>query len=361
MSLVHTARSFARGEYEADFESRVHDIAAGVSTDRLSRMELQLLPVVASALAAVLPDHPATSIAEGAKRRAAAEAMLAENAASIAASALSDHGLMVAPVKGLALNTRYEALGWRRPMGDADLLSLQDASWDEIRDAVTSVGFQPGPISNHAHNYDLPDGRRADIHRFVSPANSFPAAMVGVIPDLLETGTTSSPMRELMPEFHMAHAIEHAMRWNPIPPARSISDIAAIQESSSVLDWPVVHRLLRQWCADRTGLALINALVERELLPETAIDRDPVHLPISDRWLQNLATSDPRESWIGQPVSYFGLIPWRLNRHDSSFSYREYLRALWNLGDGESLTSGTWIRISRRRRYGRNLPQYTQE
>lgn len=361
MSLVHTARSFARGEYEADFESRVHDIAAGVSTDRLSRMELQLLPVVASALAAVLPDHPATSIAAGAKRRAAAEAMLAEDAAGIAASALADHGLTVAPLKGLALSSAYESLTWRRPMGDADLLIIEQVSWEDIDSTLTSSGFRRAPRHFHARNYALPDGRQVDLHRFVSTPNAFTGALSQALSSLVESPSVGSPLRVLTAEFHMAHAIEHAMRWNPILPARSISDIAAIQESTRSLDWEIVHALLRDWTAALNGRALIAGLVEADILSECAIELHPVATPLSDQWIQYLAPMDPRTSWFGYSASYFALIPWRLWRHGEDFSYREYLRSLWSLHESESLARATGNRIAMRLRYGRNFPTYSHE
>lgn len=361
IAMVRAAVMHSRGKHDDGLQQETNRLADGVSTDRLSRTELQLLPVLASSFIDLVPDHPATPIAEGAKRRAAAEALLSQSAATSAASALADHGLTVAPLKGLALSGTYESLNWRRPMGDADLLILEQASWADVDAALTSHDFRRAPGSHHARNYDLPDGRRVDVHRFVSTPNAFPRALRQAIPALVERLSVAVPFRQLAAEFHMAHAIEHAMRWNPIPPARSISDIAAIQESTPNLDWLIVHRLLTEWCAAINGRALVTVLVEAEILPTRAIDRQPLHTSPSDRWIQRLAPRDPRTSWVGQSATYFGLIPWRLWRNVEGFSYREYLRSLWSLHEGQSLAHAAGTRVSRRLRYGRNLPQYIHE
>lgn len=361
ISMVQLALAHAQSNEPHDFAARIQLLADGVSTDRLSRTELQLLPVVASALASALPHHPATPVAEGAKRRAAAEALLAGSAAVAAARALGHQGLTVAPLKGTALSDRYEALNWRRPMGDADILVLEDASWEDIDRALVTEGFTRAPGSYHARNYDLPDGRRVDIHRFVSTPNSFPQALHPCIAGLVTTEIDSSGFRHLAPEFHMAHAIEHAMRWNPIPPARSISDIAAIQASVPSLDWTCVHDLLHEWCAGINGIALVDVLVRGDVLPADAAKANAAPISVTDLWIQRLAPVDPRESWLSQSLTYFGLVPWRLHRNSKSFDYAQYLRALWSLEEGETLTSAATARVSRRLRYGRNLPQYIHD
>jgi len=333
-------------------------LADGVSQDRLTRTELQLLPVLATALERVVPEHPATGIAMGAKRRAAAEALLAQTVARQAAEALATEGLSVAPLKGIALEGHYAHIGWRRPMGDADLLVLNAATWEEIEHAAVQAGFARGPGSVHARNFDLPDGRRVDIHRFVSTPNAFPSSLAEVTPLARSSDTDHSHWKQLPGEFHMAHAIEHAMRWSPIAPARSISDIAVLQRTGHELDWCQVHGLLMSWAADLNGSALINTLVRAGILPTHAGSKNRNGTKRGAKLLQAFVTSDPRASWTRQPTTYFALIPWRLRRRDPQFSYRDYLRSIWSMDPDDSMFEAIMTRLRSRRRHGRALPQY---
>jgi hypothetical protein len=359
--MVTLALEALRPQQSLSWETAMVDLANSLSQDRLTRTELQLLPVLATALAQILPHHPATSLALGAKRRAAAEAMLAHSAAGEAAQALARNHLSVAPLKGIALDGAYARFGWRRPMGDADLLVVDPPSWAELETVLKHAGFTTGPGSVHARNFDLPDGRRVDIHRYLSVPNAFPGALSQALP-LLYTPDLNDPHYQQLPsEFHMAHAIEHAMRWNPIPPARSITDIAVLQISAPDLDWHLVHQLLLSWAADRNGCALINALVDSGILPTHAKQTSLQSKDLTAIWLQALVTADPRRSWARQLAAYLALVPLRLKKNDEHFTYRDYLRNLWNLDPKETMFGAVQSRLQNRLHYGRNLPQYIHE
>ena len=362
IALVKLASDELRGQISESWISRLRELADGISHDRLTRIELQLLPILATALDKHFPDHPATALALGAKRRAAAEALLARTAARTAAEALAAHGLSTTYLKGLALAPTYEQLGWRRPMGDADLLILDPTSWTEVDFTLRGSGFTlVTPYAVHARNFDLPDGRRVDIHRFISTPNAFPAALQRVRA-LISTADQAGRLgKTLPPEVHMAHAIEHAMRWSPIVPARSISDIVALQEANIGLDWKLVHDLLVYWAADRNGQALLARLVEADLIPTSATRVYDRRDRSEDRWLQAWSTTDPRRTWIKQPVVYFGLLPRRLARKDPGFKYSEYLRNLWSLDAHDPIAPAVASRVRRRLIRGRKLTQYNLE
>ena len=360
IALVTLALQFAKG-LNSDFDfQRLKEVANSISHDRLSRVELQLLPILASALDEVLPNHPANALALGAKRRAAAEALLADSAARIAAESLRAQGLPSVRLKGLALVGDYEAMGWRRPMGDADLLIVEPTSWKVVEETLIKVGFNPAPGSVHARNFDLPNGRRVDIHRFISTPNAYPVSLQRLIPLVVASNTSSRQESELPAEVHMAHAIEHAMRWNPILPARSISDIAVIQHTSPNVDWQVVHDLLCEWAANRNGRAFLAVLARAGIVPMQAVSTQSGRAE-EDVWLQTWATADPRRSWIKQSITFFGLVPRRLSRKDPDFVYSNYLRGLWSLRPEESISAAITHRIKQRVTYRRNLPQYIHE
>jgi len=362
IALVSLALDELRGEITETWIRRLHEVADGISRDRLTRVELQLLPILATALNNHFSDHPATALALGTKRRAAAETLIAETAARAAAEALEAHGLSTAPLKGLALAETYEQLGWRRPMGDADLLILDPTSWSEVEASLRDSGFALAtPYAVHARNFDLPDGRRVDVHRFISTPNAFPDALQG-LRVLASTADQAGRLgKALPPEVHMAHAIEHAMRWSPIVPARSISDIVALQQANVGLDWKLVHELLVHWSADRNGHALLARLVEAVLIPSNATWACHRRDRSEDRWLQAWSTTDPRRTWIKQPVVFFGLIPRRLARKDTDFKYSEYLRNLWSLDAQDSIAPAVASRVRRRLISGRKLTQYNFE
>jgi len=361
IALVSLALGELRGDTSDSWRERLRSVADSVSQDRLTRVELQLLPVLATALDRNLPDHPATALALGAKRRAAAEALLAKTAALTAANALHERGLPTAPLKGLALAETYEALGWRRPMGDADLLVVAPTSWETVEDTLVNAGFLPAPGSVHARNFDLPDGRRVDVHRFISTPNAYPEATQRLMEYVSSNPTSTWKGCELPAEVHMAHAIEHAMRWNPIIPARSVSDIAAIQCMYTDLDWMSVHFLLIDWGANRNGRALLAVLANAGIIPAGAVRESAINHEEEDVLLQTWATADPRQSWIKQSVTYFGLVPRRLSRKNPDFNYGDYLRGLWSLGPTDSISAAITSRVKRRLAHGRNLPQYIHE
>lgn len=359
--MVKLAVEHLHGEHTSLWIQQLEQVAEGVSRDRLTRTELQLLPVLASALDEALPDHPATSIALGTKRRAAAEGLLARSAATHATDALNVHGIPVAPLKGLALEASYAELGWRRPMGDADLLILASIPWSVIVDALHKAGFTQGPRTTHARNFDLPDSRRVDVHQYMSPPNAYPDAVETAIMASTFSDPDEPLNAQLSPEFHVAHAIEHAMRWNPIPPARSISDIAVLQQTSPNLDWALVHRLLVTFGADRSGFALLTSLERAGIVSRDAVPSAQWKHHSSDGWLQAWSTADPRKTWLAQPIVFVGLIPWRLRRHNRQFSYRAYLRDLWGLAETDSIPAAIWQRMKSRLAHGRNRPEFNHE
>lgn len=264
----------------------LRQVADAVSLDGLTRTELQLLPILAGSLAQRLPDHPATRIAQGAKRRAAAEGLMAESGARDALDALSEGGLSAAALKGLALAPRYAALGWRRPMGDADVLLTRDAPWADLEGLLGTRGFEPGPGTLHAHNFDLPDGRRVDVHRWLSVDTAFPAAIADTRSRLIHRPDGALGGWELPAEIHMAHTIEHAMRWNPIPPARSVADVAALALTSPDLSWVDVWSVLESWGKADNARVFVERLAAVEVVPETALRQPTRATRPLDRWCQ---------------------------------------------------------------------------
>jgi DNA-binding transcriptional MocR family regulator len=361
ISMVKLALEGMGTERDHSWETAMLDLAGSLSLDRLTRTELQLLPVLATALAQILPHHPSTTVALGAKRRAATEALLAQSAARTAAQALARSHLSVVPLKGIALDGLYADFGWRRPMGDADLMVVDSPSWEKLTAILKQAGFTAGPISVHARNFDLPDGRRVDIHRYVSTPNAFPKALSQVLPLLYSPDPNDPYSKQLPLEFHMAHAIEHGMRWNPIPPARSISDIAVIQLTAPDLNWHIVHQLLLSWAADQNGSALIDVLVAAGILPTHAKQAREQTKDLVDIWLQAMMTADPRRSWIRQFAAYHALVPLRLRMNDKQFMYQGYLRSVWSLDPKESLLEAARSRLRMRLHHGRNLPQYMHD
>jgi len=69
IALVSLAFDELRGEITETWMRRLREVADGISHDRLTRIELQLLPILATALDNHFPDHPATALALGAKRK----------------------------------------------------------------------------------------------------------------------------------------------------------------------------------------------------------------------------------------------------------------------------------------------------
>lgn len=338
----------------------LRQVADTVSLDGLTRTELQLLPILAGSFQRWLPDHAATRIAQGAKRRAAAEGLMAESAARAALDALSEGGISAAALKGLALSPRYATLGWRRPMGDADLLLTRDAPWSELEGLLKAHGFAPGPGTLHAHNFDLPDGRRVDVHRWLSIDTAFPAAIAGTRACLIRRPDGALSGWELPVEIHMAHTIEHAMRWNPIPPARSVADVAALALTSPELSWVDVWSVLESWGKADNARVFVERLAAAEVVPKTALREPTRETRTLDRWCQALDTLDPRESFASGAGRHLVVMPLRLRQRGSHLTYREYLRNLWEVDPRESLTRVAWGKALRKIRYGRDLPEFAE-
>jgi len=126
-------------------------------------------------------------------------------------------GLRVLPLKGVALaESAYDSVA-ERPMGDVDILALDD--WKASVQVLEDAGLMAGERADHAWSFRNPEGQVVELHHSVTSCPGlFPLDREGLWRRRERTPAALVPWRpgaeDLLVQLALHAAFQHALRLN---------------------------------------------------------------------------------------------------------------------------------------------------
>ena len=332
-----------------------------LAEDRLDPTVVRLFPLAARHCAERLPRHPGLPLLLGLHRKARLRNLLLLRRGAAVVSELREQGWEPVALKGAPLLTGYYPDLGARPMSDLDLLLPSDVDPDRLRDALAAIGLRGHSRQVHAWTFVDDHELEYDLHRHLSPALAYPGAP-SAVPGREWVRLGPVLTSTLTPEGHIAHALVHSSYWNTTASVRWIADIALIEQSRAP-DWAEVVAILTRWGWVGAAGARVAFLADHGLVPDRAISAFSAARPDGrlDRSIQRAAQSDPRRHPARHVLHRTVLLPLRLARRTpgvGAWSYRHYLRDMWQVEETAGLGPALRRRVRDRVRHGADLPVF---
>ncbi len=332
-----------------------------LANDELDPTVVRLSPLAYRLCKQALKDHPAVPILGGIHRKAHFRNNLLLRRGGDVAARLQQAGLNPVALKGAPLLARYYPDTGARPMSDIDVLLPPDADAAEVTTIVAPAGLQPHSRQVHAWTFVDRYGLEYDLHRHLSPSLAFDAARLplNMTDESVVMGGTE--VATLTPAGHVAHSLVHSTYWNTTAPIRWIPDIALIDQSEADLKWEDVADIVAAWGWLRAASDRVNFLVRYGLVrPHAAVAMagrgNDARLDLA---IQQAAQSDPRQHPLRHIAHRTTLLPLRLARRSTGpWSYRDYLRDMWEVDGSQTLLGAAVTRMRARLSHGTDLPVF---
>lgn len=332
-----------------------------LTNDKLDPTVVRLSPLAYRLCKQALNDHPAVPILGGIHRKAHFRNNLLLRRGGDVAARLQQAGWNPVALKGAPLLVRYYPDTGARPMSDIDLLLPPDAEAAEVARIVAPAGLQPHSRQVHAWTFVDRYGLEYDLHRHLSPSLAFEAARLPLNKTDESVDVGGTEVATLTAAGHVAHSLVHSTYWNTTAPVRWIPDIALIDRSETDLDWDDVADIVAAWGWLRAASDRVNFLVRYGLVrPSAAVAMasrgNDARLDLA---IQRAAQSDPRRHPLRHIAHRTTLLPLRLARRSTGpWSYRDYLRDMWEVDGSETLLGAALSRMRARLSHGTELPVF---
>lgn len=266
--------------------------------------------------------------------------------------ALQDEGFEPMPFKGVAVAfTAYGSLGARR-LADVDVL-VDEARFVQAAALAARLGFEPASgwvwprAGLKSWPFRGPQGAEIDLH--ARPLEEpWDAESRKVMLDSLNTVSMGQHrFRSFSPAASLVVALMHGLRHDSRGHHRFVLDAALIIRQGSV-DWSQFARLAELLDLGRAlslGLRVVEAFLASEAVPPVSIQAGP-H-PIREAVEHHFRTREPGGLTGALPNLFFLYQrERRAGLWDAGFP--EFLRAVWQVKDEETLASVLLAKAGRR-------------